>query len=61
MSAYRLTVFSPIKAGPAAMLATVLRVEVEEPVEWVRAHADEIAARAVERLVMALWLEEVMA
>lgn len=57
MNEYLLTVFSPIKAGPATLLATVLRVGVEQPLEWVKAHADEIAAKAVSRPVVALWIE----
>lgn len=55
---YRVTAFSPIKAGPASLLATILRVEVDQPIEWVRRNADEIAAKAVQRPVVALWVEE---
>ena len=60
-SVYRVTAFSPINAGPASLLATVLRVEVAQPLEWVKRNADEIAAKAVSRPVVALWVEEVAA
>lgn len=57
-SVFRLTVISPIKAGPASLLATILRIEVDRTLEWVRKHADEIAAKAVpDRPIVALWLE----
>lgn len=54
---YQVTVFSSIKAGPASLLATVLRIEVDQSIEWVKRNADEIAAKAVQRPVVALWVE----
>ncbi len=45
MSAYRLSVLQPLPGGYTLM--TLLNVKVDQPIEWVRKHADEIAARAV--------------
>lgn len=42
---YLVTVFKPLKSG--ALYALVLRVQVAQPIEWVRAHVDEIATRGV--------------
>lgn len=57
---YRLTVYQRLGLHNDALLATDLRVEVAQPPDWVRQHADEIAALAVnqERLgrPVALWL-----
>lgn len=48
MNEYRVTVFQPIgKAGE--LFALVLRVSTAAPIEWVKQHADEIAARGVQQ------------
>lgn len=46
MSAYFLSVILPIK-GCSELFMLVLRVTVDQPIEWVKQHADEIAARGV--------------
>jgi hypothetical protein len=48
ISEYRVTVFQPIgKAGD--LFGLVLRVSTEAPIEWVKQHADEIAARGIQQ------------
>lgn len=44
---YFVTVFKALKSG--ALYALVLRVTVAQPIQWVRAHADEIAAIGVQQ------------
>jgi hypothetical protein len=45
MKDYLLSVFLPLPAGHTFVL--VCRVKVEQSLAWVKAHADEIATRAV--------------
>lgn len=48
MSEYRITVFQRIgQAGD--LFALVLRVSVAQSIEWVRQHADEIAACGIQQ------------
>lgn len=42
MSRYELTVITPAPAGCSVM--HVFEIEVEQPLSWVREHADEMAA-----------------
>lgn len=42
---YRVTAFQALKSGH--LFALVLRVTVAKPIEWVRQHADEIAAQGI--------------
>ncbi|WP_157266572.1 hypothetical protein [Azohydromonas aeria] len=42
---------------PGTVSVLVLRVTVAQPLEWVRAHADEIAQRAHPEPYCALWLD----
>lgn len=57
---YSLRVFQRLSSHNESLLATDLRVDVAMPIEWVREHADEIAARGVNVLrfgqPVALWL-----
>lgn len=59
---YRGTVFQRLSSRNAALLATDLRVEVAQPLDWVRQHADEIAALGVNQArfgrPVALWIEK---
>lgn len=64
MKNYLLTVFQPIgKRGD--LFGLQLRVTVDKSIEWVRQHADEIAARGVQQDTVArglgrpvaLWVE----
>lgn len=43
MNNFLLSVLFPLKGGATYVL--VLRVAVEQSIEWVKCHADEIAAR----------------
>jgi hypothetical protein len=45
MKDYLLSVFLPLPAGHT--MVSVYRVKVAESLAWVKAHADEIATRAV--------------
>lgn len=45
MSAFLLSALFPLPAGQT--FVAVYRVSVDQPIEWVKRHADEIAARAV--------------
>ena len=45
MSAYLVSALMPLPGG--ATLVSIYRVTVEQPIEWVKQHADEIATRAV--------------
>ena len=48
MSEYRITVFQRIgQAGD--LFALVLRVSAAAPIEWVKQHADEIAASGIQQ------------
>lgn len=44
MNQFLLSVLFPLKGG--AVYVLVLRVAVEQSIEWVKRHADEIAQRA---------------
>lgn len=61
---YFVTVFHNLKAPGAKLLATVLRVNADASIDWVKQHADEIAARAADQLPRhlgapcALWVGE---
>lgn len=58
MAAALLSVLSPVAAS--GTLVEVFRVSAEgQPVEWIKQHADEIAARCSPRAACALWIEEV--
>lgn len=46
MQTFFLTVIRPTKrAAPAALILTLLRVQVSASLDWVRRHADEIALK----------------
>ena len=45
MSTYYLTVIRPCLAPRAPLVATVLNIKVDQSIEWVKQHADEIAAQ----------------
>ena len=56
VKSYEVSAFYP--AGPGLVLHA-LTVEVEKSIEWVKAHAEEIAAKAVgPKPVCALWVKE---
>lgn len=59
---YRMTVYQRLSVHTDALLATDLRVEVAQPMAWVREHADQIAERGVNVArfgrPVALWLTQ---
>ncbi len=58
MAAALLSVLSPVAAG--GTLVEVFRVKAEGwSIDWIKRHADEIAARSSSRAACALWVEEV--
>ena len=46
MTTYYLTVMQHTGREVAPIVATVLRVDVDKPISWVKQHADEIAGYA---------------
>lgn len=56
MSRYEVSAFYP--AGPGLVLH-LLSVEVDKPIEWIKAHAEAIAAKAVDngKPLCALWVK----